>query len=229
MESITEVFIISVLIIIHELGHVLIATLEKVKVDRIMIYPLGGITKLHMKLNISPQKEFIILLAGPIFQWFAFFLLMILLPNKKELIIFYHENILLFNLLPIYPLDGGKILKILLDNIFPLQKSMKWTIRISYLTAFFFCSITNNQKLSSIVMLLFLLLLIRKEDKKKKIMYEKFLLERYLEDWNFKKSVIIGNGNEFYRNRRHLIRERDYYYLEKEYLEKKYQKILKNH
>ena len=224
MASFKEVFIIMILIIIHELGHVLVAKLEKVEVNRIIIYPLGGITKFNMKLNISQKKELKILLAGPLFQWIAYFLLLRFIPNMTEQITFYHNNILIFNLLPIYPLDGGKIEKILLDNIFPFQKSMQWTIKMSYFVILVFFLYTNNNKINTLIMLLFLIFLVRKEDKKQKIMYEKFLLERYLENFIFKKSTLINSPNHFYRNRRHLIKEGNHYYLEKEYLEKKYQK-----
>ena len=54
--------------------------------------------------------------------------------------------------------------------------------------------------------------------------YEKFLLERYLNHYVFKKSKLVLNTNRFYRGYRHLVKVGDNYYLEKEYLEKKYKK-----
>ncbi len=224
MASFKELWIIITLIVIHELGHVLLATIEKVKVEKIIFYPLGGITKFKMKLNISPIKELKILCAGPLFQCIAYLLLLKIIPNMKEQIMNYHKNILIFNLLPMYPLDGGRIMKIILDEFIPFQRSMKWTIRISYIVLLIFFFYTNTQKLNTVVMLVFMIILIKKEDSKKKIFYEKFLLERYLDELSFKKSTIITNINDFYRNRRHLIKEGNHYYLEKEYLEKKYQK-----
>ena len=39
---------------------------------------------------------------------------------------------------------------------------------------------------------------------------------------------MVNNINNFYRSRRHLVKENDNYYLEKDYLIKKYQKFTKN-
>lgn len=211
------------LIIIHELGHVLLAYLEKVEIKSIYLYPLGGISKLNIPLNISPLKEIIILIAGPLFQFLAYFILLRLMPTYKEVIKEYHFNILLFNLLPIYPLDGGKLLKILLELFLPFQISYKVTIYIGYIvTLIIFLSI-KSKRINAFLLLLFLIVIITKEKNKKEILYEKFLLERYLNSFHFPKSKIINNEKRFYRNSRHLIKENEKYYLEREYLEKKYQ------
>lgn len=220
---------ISFLIIVHELGHVLMAMIQKIKVKSIYLYPLGGVTKLDMPLNTKPLKELLILINGPLFQCIAYYLLMKILPNEKDLIIQYHRNILYFNLLPIYPLDGGKILKLFLEIILPYQLSLKRTIQISYLTTgilFIQCPV---KKINTYIMLIFLLSLIKKEEKKINIIYQKFLLERVNNHYNFRKSKIISDNKSFYRNKKHIIKDGEKYYLEKEYLEKKYHKIHKNY
>ena len=76
--SFKELLIINYLIIIHELGHTLFAVLFGIEIDKIYIYPLGGIVKNKMPLNISPIKELIILIMGPVFQFIAFFSLVII-------------------------------------------------------------------------------------------------------------------------------------------------------
>ena len=89
------------------------AHLLGIKVDKIYIYPFGGIAKFHIPYNYSNYKEFLILLNGPLFQFLAKYILVYLFPNYSETINIYHYGILLFNLLPIYPLDGGKLLNII--------------------------------------------------------------------------------------------------------------------
>lgn len=77
-------------------------------------------------------------------------------------------------------------------------------------------------------MLVLSLILITKEKRKINQLYNKFILERYLNNYNFKNSKMVNNINNFYRSRRHLVKENDNYYLEKDYLIKKYQKFTKN-
>lgn len=220
---------ISFLIVIHELGHVFMAIIQKIKVKSIYLYPLGGVTKLDMPLNTSPLKELLILLNGPLFQCIAYLILLNILPNQEELITLYHTNILHFNLLPIYPLDGGKILKLFLELFLPYQTSLQRTIQISYLTTIILLICSPVKKINTIIMIIFLVSLIKKEEKKVKITYQKFLLERVNNHYNFRKGKIIFNSKNFYRNKKHIIKEGEKYYLEKEYLEKKYHKIWKNY
>lgn len=224
-----EFFIISFLIIIHELGHVTFAIIQKIKVEKIILYPLGGITKLKMPLNISSIKEAMILLGGPLFQFLAYILLLLLLPSKIDTIKLYHQNILLFNLLPIYPLDGGKLLKIILDLFLPYKVSFKFSIFISYILEIVIFLFTPIKKINTFITFFFLLFLTYQESKKENIIYEKFLLERYLNEYNFSKSKFIKNSNYFYRNKKHLIKQNEKYYLEKEFLSKKYHKISENY
>ena len=109
MASFRLIFYIFFLIIIHELGHFIIAKLFSIELDKIYIYPLGGIAKFYIPYNYSRIKELIILINGPIFQEIAKHVLVSLFPQHINMISTYHYGILIFNLLPIYPLDGGKI------------------------------------------------------------------------------------------------------------------------
>lgn len=215
--------IISTLIIIHELGHFLTAKLLKVEVDKIYIYPLGGISKFNLELNSPQIVELIILIFGPIFQIFAYLLLSKILIDYKELVKMYHYQILFFNLLPIYPLDGGKLLNIILSYKTPYKRSINISILISYISLIIIFIINfKNIKINIIVMILFLFYKITKEKQKISSLYEKFLLERYLKKYKFKDTKIISNINNFYRNKNHLIKKDDIYYYENDYLSKKY-------
>lgn len=180
-----------------------------------------------MKLNINPIKELIILLMGPIFQIMAYLLLTLIFD--KELVKQYHYGILIFNLLPIYPLDGGKILNIVLNNFFSYKKTYKLVIIISYLITIFIY--LSNKKISINVILTYIMLiiLIRKEDLKENILYQKFLLERYLYNYSYKKKKIINNINNMYRYKNNIIKENNIKYSEKEYLSKKYNNLLKKY
>lgn len=162
---------------------------------------------------------------GPLFQFLAYFLLLFIFPKDAILIKNYHYGILLFNLLPIYPLDGGKLVNILLSINLSFKNSLSLTIIISYIIVGLMIIISYpNIYLNLIIMILFLIYKIIKEQKQINFTYQKFILERYLYKYKFKNSIIINNPNKFHRNKRHLLKLDNKYYLESEYLEKKYKK-----
>lgn len=202
------------------------AKILKVEVDKIYLYPLGGISKFCLPLNASIFKELIILIAGPLSQLLASYILIKVLPQYSNLTYNYNLGILIFNLLPIYPLDGGKLIHLLFSTIMPFEKSLRVAIIISYITitTYFFINL-KTLTISIVIISMFLTYKVTEEYKQIKYVYEKFILERYLNNYNFKKSKLITNYKNFYKNKRHLIRENNIYYLEKEYLEKKYKKI----
>ena len=104
-----DFIMITSLILFHELGHIFFAILFRWKIEKVIIFPFGGLTVFNQKINSSLKEEFFIAIAGPIFQILFF----ILINDQNILFKHYHTLILLFNLLPVYPLDGSKILNII--------------------------------------------------------------------------------------------------------------------
>ena len=82
----------------------------------------------------------------------------------------------------------------------------------------------KEPKINNIILVLFLLYNIGKEKSRKEFLYEKFLFERYQYPKNYKQSTIIKNKNNFYKNKRHLLKIGDNYALEADYLKEKYDK-----
>lgn len=209
------------------MGHFLMVKLLGGKVDKIYIYPLGGISKFNFDLNISILCEFLILIMGPIFQIFAYYLLMLVLEHYKDMIVIYHYGILFFNLLPIYPLDGGKLVNLFLSLFVSYRSSLLFSIILSFITVllmvFIVCGV-GNITINFIVMIFFLIYKIVFEYRQIDYLYEKFLLERYLKKYNFKKGIIVDEIKKFRRDRHHLVKCDDKYYYEKEILQKKYKR-----
>lgn len=104
-------------VFMHELAHILIALILNVDIKEIELLPIGMNAKYAN--NISKVKELFISLAGPL----ASFLFSIYLKN----ITFTKMNlsIAFFNLIPIYPFDGGRILRCFLKIIFNDYKGIK--------------------------------------------------------------------------------------------------------
>ena len=124
-----NLLIFTSLIVIHELGHYLSSKIFNIEVKNIIIYPYGGITRLNSVIDIDLTKELIISISGIIMQTIYYFIIYILYKNNIirpyvfELFNKYHYSIVLFNLIPIYPLDGSKILNIIINKIFNYKLS----------------------------------------------------------------------------------------------------------
>ena len=207
------------IIFVHELGHLFAAKYYKWNVDKIYIYPLGGITKFNDLVNRSLKEELIIVMMGPLFQICYYFLLVSL--GYRDLYLF-NFILLIFNLLPIYPLDGGKILNILLAFFLPYKKSLTFTLLFSFFTYFLIFTIICffYKSFFFILVCLSLILKVIEEYKKKNYYFNKFLLERYLYCYRFKKTKYVKSIKDMYKDYRHLFFSKDGYLTEREMLKK---------
>ena len=221
-----EFFMIFSLILIHELGHLLMALIYKWNLSNITIYPFGGCVKFDDKINRPIKEEFLILIMGPIFQIIFYFILYFL--HTKGFITYrniniiksYNYTLLIFNLLPIYPLDGGRILNLVLNRFIPYKKSNKLVILISVFMILISLLFYRNVNYTLMGILLFseVLVYFKRQD----YLYNRLLLERYINSFKFKKVKIIKNKDSMYKDKRHIILYRDKYITEKDYLKKRF-------
>ena len=220
---------ITSLLLIHELGHYTAAKLLKFKVLKIIIYPFGGITKINDLINKDINEEILVATSGVIFQ-FIFYLIIVYLNHINiirdytlNIYTLYNNQIIFFNLMPIYPLDGSKIINLLLSKFFNYNLSNKLTIMISLIgMSLFILTSSYNHNYSYIMVLSVLIIYNYKFIKQLKYIYNKFLLERYLYNINYPKIKIINNGNKMYKNNSHIIKVNNNYITEKKYLSKYY-------
>lgn len=203
------IYILLLIIFIHEFGHFFISNLINIKANKIIIYPFGGLTIYDSDLNLNTNKELISLLGGITFQLLFYFLVVIIHNNNlmthNVFSIIKRINIILisFNFLPILPLDGGRLLNILLDKIFPYKLSNKLTLIVSILFLGLF--IMYKRTILSILLFVFLLKEIILEINNIDNKYMTFLFERYKNNYSFKKIKRINNLNKFKRDYYHII------------------------
>jgi stage IV sporulation protein FB len=208
--SIKNVIILTSIIVIHELGHYLVAKLMGIGVSKIVIYPYGGITKIDDKINIDINKELLVAVSGVSFQSIYYYIVTrihLVTPNSMELFKLYHYSILWFNLLPIYPLDGSKICNLIMSKIFPFKVSNILTVIISIVTILIFSSVEILFTLNYSYIMIFSILIydIYKFYQELEYIYNKFLLERYLYNISYKDLKIIKKKESMYKNKRHII------------------------
>ncbi|MDD2181026.1 MAG: site-2 protease family protein [Bacilli bacterium] len=213
--------VFSILIIIHELGHVLMALYYGWNINKIVLLPFGGLTIFQEHLNKPILEEFIILIMGPIFQFIFYFLAFLIKPSY--MLTNYHYAIILFNLLPIIPLDGSKLINIICNLTLPFKRSHLITIYISIIVIIGII-LYNISDLLLILILLFLTLKIIKEYRNHKYIFNKFLFERTIYKFNFNKIKIIKGTklSKMYRDHKHIFKINKIFYKEDEILRKKF-------
>lgn len=190
-----NLFYFTLIILIHELGHSLAGIVFKYKIEKIEIYPYGGCSKMLYDINTNFYKELLVLIMGPIFQILFMYIIYILKIDVPEFFYTYNLYILIFNLLPIYPLDGGRLLHLFLCKIISYYQSLRIIIYISYFISIgsFIYIILFNRNLVLVIIFILLLKQVFKEIKKVDYYFNKFLLERYLNNYIFNKIKKIKN------------------------------------
>ncbi|MCH8557980.1 MAG: site-2 protease family protein [Balneolia bacterium] len=130
---------ITISIIVHEIGHSLMARKLNIPIERIHLYLFGGMAELQHRPH-SARQEFWIAIAGPIaslllagLSWVMY--THVLTPAHLPFYFFRFLAIInlmigAFNLLPIFPLDGGR-----------LMRAFIWAVNGNYIRA---SAITKN-------------------------------------------------------------------------------------
>lgn len=168
---------------IHELGHMTAGLILKLKPKSLNLMPFGvSITfETYGYKKLIEIKKILIALAGPFTNFLILTVVMLLHINTslKEMIIYSNLLIALFNLIPLYPLDGGRILK----GIIRIKKSeieadeainKISNIIIICLTALSSIAILYLRNLAIVFILIYLWIMVIKENKRyriKKMMY----------------------------------------------------------
>ncbi len=146
---------IMIFAIIHELGHLIAGLLMGMKPEKLELMPFG--VSVSFRINVKEYnkkikkgnkleiKKIIVAMAGPITNLIIIIITLNLkLEIVKSLMIIYTNFlIMIFNLLPIYPLDGGRILKGILHIYIGKRKAEKYVNKISKITVMIITAISS--------------------------------------------------------------------------------------
>lgn len=216
-----QILLFTFLIFVHELGHFLTAFCLGWKVVAIHIYPYGGCSEFQQELNVCLWQEWLVLLMGPLAQLLVVFLLSFTMsPSEYSIYLHYSNWLLIFNLLPIYPLDGGKLLLLMNQHFFSFYSSYRFIFAFSYflvftalLSCFFF-----SFNLILFLSLFLLMIKLCQEIERFPVYYQKFLFERYLTKFPFRKNKQISSLRQMKRDTYHYFLQNGTIISEFEYL-----------
>jgi len=221
--SFTELAIIFSIVFLHELGHYIAASSFKWRISAIILWAFGGVMKTDEHGTRPVREEVIVILAGPMVQVFIYGFLYSafsfgMIPDYYYgLILYYNTIILLFNLLPVWPLDGGKLVFLALTTFLTFKKAYYVTI----ISSLVICALIIIAQLlffpftlSSFLIWLFLIHENRKEWKYRFYVFIRFLLKRY-ESGHFVRAIqpIYASPQDsfldvlarFHREKKHTI------------------------
>ena len=155
-----------VVVILHELAHAFVAKKLGYKINKFFLLPFG--VQLSFKQNFLEEKdEIYIALAGPLFNILLAFLCIaiwwiepVVFNYTKEFVFANFINGLI-NLMPCYPLDGGRIFVAKLSKYIERKKALNYCFIFNYLISFvfiilFFIYLKNGINITFALMAIFI-------------------------------------------------------------------------
>ncbi len=150
--GIVVTLLLFICVVIHELSHSLTSTYMGYPVEDIVLLPLGGVSQIE-KMPEGPGEEFLMAIAGPLSNIVIAFLLGLvslftrgnLLGGLRRLVadpmalgwrdtlpylIVTNLGLAAFNLIPAFPMDGGRVLRSLLATVMPQAQATEVAVRI---------------------------------------------------------------------------------------------------
>ena len=134
--AVTAATLISMLfgsVLLHEMGHAAMAKRFGIGTKAITLHLLGGLASIEREPE-TPKEEIYIALAGPAVNLALFVVSLPLmyfhLPGASDMALI-NAVMGIFNLFPAYPMDGGRVLKALLQMRYGVRKSKKISLQVT--------------------------------------------------------------------------------------------------
>lgn len=121
-------------VVLHELGHSVVAQAKGSYIHEIVLYPFGGAAKIS-NIPKRPVDEILVALAGP-----AVSLVLAILCYQVtwlEFVGYLNAMLFFFNILPVFPMDGGRVFRAFLS----IKKSRVEATRIAATVGKYFCGL----------------------------------------------------------------------------------------
>jgi Zn-dependent protease len=153
LEGVAFVLAIFACITLHELGHALMALRFGVRTRDITLLPIGGIARLE-RIPEKPMQEFLVAIAGPAVNVAIAVVLTVVLiamggfseltdlrldgANFLTRLLLVNIGLVVFNMIPAFPMDGGRVLRALLSPMMGRLRATDTAATIGQLIAIVF-------------------------------------------------------------------------------------------
>lgn len=143
------VLLLFLCVVLHEFGHAIAAKGYGINTPDITLLPIGGVARLE-RIPEEPKQELVIAIAGPLVNVIIAACLYLVigarghvvaaLQSEDMLVRIYLINLLLvlFNLLPAFPMDGGRVLRALLATRLTYARATQVAATVGQIFAFLF-------------------------------------------------------------------------------------------
>ena len=161
-------------VLLHEFGHVAAARAFGIRTPDVTLLPIGGLARLE-RMPRRPSRELVVAVAGPavnvVIAAVLFFVLrewptpltpeldLGTVPGFLAALLVVNLWLVAFNMIPAFPMDGGRVLRALLATRLPYARATRWaayTGQVLAVAAAFFALLNGHLILLAIAIFIFI-------------------------------------------------------------------------
>jgi len=131
-------------VLLHEFGHVFAARGYGIRTPDITLLPIGGVARLE-RMPRKPAHELVVAICGPLVNvaiasaiWLVLGVKLVLDPEFRfeqsghfwEKLMLWNLMMVIFNMIPAFPMDGGRVLRALLAMFTEYGKATRWAAKV---------------------------------------------------------------------------------------------------
>lgn len=144
------VLLLFLCVVLHEFGHAFAAKAYGINTPDITLLPIGGVARLE-RMPEEPKQELIIAIAGPLVNVIIALCLYVVIGSRELMnpaivqrgdmltqLLQINVVLVLFNLLPAFPMDGGRVLRALLATRLSYARATQIAANVGQAFAFLF-------------------------------------------------------------------------------------------